>query len=243
MPRYHQIAQTLARADRPASQRPASASTISARLAEDFGVTLMTLRQALEVLEREGLITRRHGLGTFVARARPSTTTSCNFRALRRGPLGAVGEDVATRFLRSHFAARRPARGRGARTRPERAGLRARAAPARGRRADELPGLVPARRARRGGGQGRPRRDAAPPGADLQARHRDHAPPARPSPRCPRPPRRARARLPLPALAAFRSDRVSVDAESRPIVYDRVFIPGDRFRITRQLHYDRSVTA
>ena len=41
----------------------------------------------------------------------------------------------------------------------------------------------------------------------------------------------------------FRSDRVSVDAESRPIVYDRVFIPGDRFRITRQLHYDRSVTA
>jgi len=26
-------------------------------------------------------------------------------------------------------------------------------------------------------------------------------------------------------------------------VYDRVFIPGDRFRITRQLHYDRSATA
>src|SRR5712691_1542091 len=41
----------------------------------------------------------------------------------------------------------------------------------------------------------------------------------------------------------FRSDRVSTDAESRPIVYDRVFIPGDRFRITRQLHYDRSATA
>ena len=34
----------------------------------------------------------------------------------------------------------------------------------------------------------------------------------------------------------FRSDRVSANAESRPIV-------GDRFRITRQLHYDRSATA
>jgi len=44
-------------------------------------------------------------------------------------------------------------------------------------------------------------------------------------------------------VPCFRSDRVSTDAESRPIVYDRVFIPGDRFRITRQLHYDRSATA
>ena len=46
-----------------------------------------------------------------------------------------------------------------------------------------------------------------------------------------------------PGVPCFRSDRVSTDAESRPIVYDRVFIPGDRFRITRQLHYDRSATA
>ena len=46
-----------------------------------------------------------------------------------------------------------------------------------------------------------------------------------------------------PGVPCFRSDRVSTDAESHPIVYDRVFIPGDRFRITRQLHYDRSATA
>jgi hypothetical protein len=41
-----------------------------------------------------------------------------------------------------------------------------------------------------------------------------------------------------PGMAAFRSDRVSVGADGTPIVYDRVFIPGDRFRITRNLRYD-----
>jgi len=41
-----------------------------------------------------------------------------------------------------------------------------------------------------------------------------------------------------PGLAAFRSDRVSVGPDGTPIVYDRVFIPGDRFRITRTLRYD-----
>jgi GntR family transcriptional regulator len=41
-----------------------------------------------------------------------------------------------------------------------------------------------------------------------------------------------------PGIAAFRSDRVSVGTEGIPIVYDRVFIPGDRFRITRNLRYD-----
>jgi GntR family transcriptional regulator len=38
---------------------------------------------------------------------------------------------------------------------------------------------------------------------------------------------------------AFQSDRTSFAADGTPIVYDRVFIPGDRFRITRDLHYDQ----
>jgi GntR family transcriptional regulator len=37
---------------------------------------------------------------------------------------------------------------------------------------------------------------------------------------------------------AFESERVSFDAAGRPVVFDRVFIPGDRFRITRELQYD-----
>ena len=33
-------------------------------------------------------------------------------------------------------------------------------------------------------------------------------------------------------------ERVSFDAAGAPVVFDRVFIPGDRFRITRELHYE-----
>jgi aromatic ring hydroxylase len=32
---------------------------------------------------------------------------------------------------------------------------------------------------------------------------------------------------------------VSFDAAGAPVVFDRVFIPGDRFRITRELSYER----
>jgi GntR family transcriptional regulator len=67
LPRYHRIAESL-RARIRAGEWTAGAPLPNQRqLARDFGVTLMTLRQALELLERDHLITRRHGLGTFVA--------------------------------------------------------------------------------------------------------------------------------------------------------------------------------
>jgi DNA-binding GntR family transcriptional regulator len=51
---------------------------------------------------------------------------------------------------------------------------------------------------------------------------------------------RAARELGCPAgMASFRSDRVSVAADGTAVVYDRVFIPGDRFRITRDLRYDQ----
>src|SRR6266576_1867017 len=72
------------------------------QLAKHFGVTLMTLRQALEVLEREKLIERRHGLGTFVA----APSIDYDILQLRRfaGDLSAKGERVATRLLGARFA-------------------------------------------------------------------------------------------------------------------------------------------
>jgi GntR family transcriptional regulator len=42
---------------------------------------------------------------------------------------------------------------------------------------------------------------------------------------------------------AFESERISFDAAGQPVVFDRVFIPGDRFRITRELHYDGAMTS
>ena len=36
-------------------------------LAQGHGVTVMTVRHALQLLEQEELVTMRHGLGTFVA--------------------------------------------------------------------------------------------------------------------------------------------------------------------------------
>src|SRR5206468_10863919 len=73
------------------------------QLAKRFGVTLMTLRQALEVLEREKLIERRHGLGTFVA----APSIDYDILQLRRfaGDLSAQGEHVTTRLLGSEFVA------------------------------------------------------------------------------------------------------------------------------------------
>jgi GntR family transcriptional regulator len=51
-------------------------------------------------------------------------------------------------------------------------------------------------------------------------------------------PREARPLGCASGAAAFESERVSFDAAGQPVVFDRVFIPGDRFRITRDLHYD-----
>lgn len=41
------------------------------KLAEQLGISRPTLREALQTLEEEGAIVRRHGVGTFVAEPRP----------------------------------------------------------------------------------------------------------------------------------------------------------------------------
>lgn len=240
VPRYHQIAEAL-RARISAGGLTAGQRLDNQRqLAQSFGVTLMTLRQALDVLAREGLITRRHGLGTFVAPP-PVDYDILQFRTLA-GDLSAVGEDVATRFLRSRFA-------RADRRVAQELGL------AEGTRmfvlerlrlvdgqplsfqVSHLPAAIGEEAAK----------------ADLTVTPLRHVlsfklgieiTAARETVSAETLPARAARELGCAAGApCFRSDRVSTDAERRPIVYDRVFIPGDRFRITRQLHYDRSATA
>lgn len=237
VPRYHLIAQAL-RERIQSGALPAGARLDNQRsLAREFNVTLMTLRQALELLERDGLITRRHGLGTFVAR--PSIDYDILHLRAFAGDLTALGEDVATRFLRGGFtrADRQVARALGLRA-GERVFLLERL-----RLVDGLPMSFQASYLPASVGEEVAKADlSATPlrqvlsfklGIEIRAARETVS-------AVPLEGRAARDLGRRPGIAAFRSDRVSSDADGVPVVYDRVFIPGDRFRITRHLEYDRS---
>jgi GntR family transcriptional regulator len=67
MARYQAIAADLAAKIRDGSYAAGEALPTQRELSAAYGVTLMTLRQALRELSGEGLIVQRHGKGTFVA--------------------------------------------------------------------------------------------------------------------------------------------------------------------------------
>jgi GntR family transcriptional regulator len=195
----------------------------------------MTLRQALELLEREQLIVRRHGLGTFVA----APSIDYDILQLRRfaGELLAQGEPVTTRLLGTRFAIAdrhvAGALGLGRRARVlaiERLRLVA------GRPMGLQHSFVAARL-----GEELLKSDLerTPLGQALEfkvgitiVRARETVSAVRLGGR------EARDLDCAPGVPAFESERVSFDAEGRPAVFDRVFIPGDRFRITRDLRFD-----
>ena len=66
-PKYEQIRRDLASAIRRGSYRPGEALPSQRDLSASYGVTLMTLRQALRLLSDEGLVVQQPGRGTFVA--------------------------------------------------------------------------------------------------------------------------------------------------------------------------------
>jgi GntR family transcriptional regulator len=70
VPRYRGIAAELNRRIAQLRYAPGSLLPSEAELAAEFGVTRMTVRQALAGLAGQGLIERRHGHGTLVARPR-----------------------------------------------------------------------------------------------------------------------------------------------------------------------------
>lgn len=67
------------------------------KLGEQYGVTVMTVRQALQLLEQEELILVRHGLGTFVAPTRIRYAMG-NLRSLAQ-EVTAQGLELRTRVL------------------------------------------------------------------------------------------------------------------------------------------------
>ena len=238
IPRYHQIARSLRERIDAGHPAPGERLDTQRSLARAYGVTLMTLRQALELLERDGLITRRHGLGTFV------TSPSVDYDILHlrtfAGDLSAKGVHVATRFLRSHFAVadrwvvRELDLDNG-----DRAFVLERLRLVGGRPMSFQASYLPAST-----GEEVAKLDLAMTslrqalsfklGIEITAA-RETVSAVRLDPRA------ARELGCRPGVPAFRSDRVSIDPDGRPIVYDRVFIPGDRFRITRQLCFDGQI--
>jgi DNA-binding GntR family transcriptional regulator len=73
-PRYHEIEQALR--TRVAALEPHAPLPSDAQLCEEFGVSRMTARGAVQRLVQEGLIYRVPGRGTFVAPARANRTAS-----------------------------------------------------------------------------------------------------------------------------------------------------------------------
>jgi GntR family transcriptional regulator len=237
VPRYHQIADSLRQRILGGQLAPGERLDNQRHLAREFGVTLMTLRQGLELLERDRLITRRHGLGTFVA----SPSVDYDILQLRTfaGDLTARGEDVTTRFLQSSFVA-------ADRTVGTALGVRA-GQPVfvleRLRLVHGHPMSFQASYLASRLGEEVAKADLAVTplrqvlsfklGIEIvTARETVSAVPLE---------RRAARVLGCRAgIPSFRSDRVSMAGDGAPVVYDRVFIPGDRFRITRGLRYDPS---
>lgn len=66
-PKYEQIRKDLATAIREGNYRPGEALPSQRDLSASYGVTLMTLRQALRLLSDEGLVVQQPGRGTFVS--------------------------------------------------------------------------------------------------------------------------------------------------------------------------------
>lgn len=240
VPRYHQIAQSLRERILGGPLTPGHRLDNQRRLAREFGVTLMTLRQALDVLERDGLIARRHGLGTFIAS--PSVDYDILQLQTFAGDLSAQGEDVVTRFVRSSFAraGRDVIRELGCRP-GQRVFVLERLRLVGGRPVSFQASYVTAalgEELSKADLRVTPLRQALSfkLGIDIAtARETVSAVPLEG--------RAARELGCRRGIPAFRSDRVSLAADGTPVVYDCVFIPGDRFRITRQLRYDPAHTA
>ena len=67
MPAYQTIQSSIRERIEAGSLRPGEAVASERELARMHGVSLMTARHALATLEREGMVERRQGVGTFVA--------------------------------------------------------------------------------------------------------------------------------------------------------------------------------
>jgi DNA-binding GntR family transcriptional regulator len=95
-PKYLRIHSSLRERIASGQWPPGSPLPSQRELADEFGVSIMTLRQALQLLTDEGLIQTRHGSGTFAA-ARYAYDLG-HLRSFA-GDLTAQGAEITTRVL------------------------------------------------------------------------------------------------------------------------------------------------
>ena len=72
------VAEEVKRAIVNGTYKSAQQLPSEAELARAFGVSRTTLRQGISILEQEGIITRKHGLGTFIASKGSSLRNNIN---------------------------------------------------------------------------------------------------------------------------------------------------------------------
>ena len=70
IPLYHQLKQALSAEIERGVYKPGDRLPSEPELTRTYGVSRITVRQAFDEMESEGLITRRHGKGTYVAERR-----------------------------------------------------------------------------------------------------------------------------------------------------------------------------
>ena len=80
---YQQIVDRLKREVSEGRLKPGTALPSFRQLAEDLLVSVITVKRAYEELEREGIIFRRQGLGTFVAEQGQNRSREAKIAAAR----------------------------------------------------------------------------------------------------------------------------------------------------------------
>lgn len=96
-PRYVGIYRALKQRIEQGELAPEARLPAQRALSREFGVTVMTLRQAIRLLEQEGLVVTRHGAGTFVSPRHVAYTLS-GVTSLAQ-ELAAQGLELTTRVL------------------------------------------------------------------------------------------------------------------------------------------------
>ncbi len=97
IPLYHQIYQNILEMTENGHLAPGELLQPESVLAKLYGVNRLTLRQAFDQLERRGHITRRHGIGTFVAS--PVTTQLVQGRISFTQKMNQIGKTASSKLL------------------------------------------------------------------------------------------------------------------------------------------------